>query len=67
MSSNSILTPNDSSTTIAHELHSLVHNANLSTPFTFVGWSFGGYVAMTYAQYYAEGIVLAAVAKWLID
>jgi pimeloyl-ACP methyl ester carboxylesterase len=46
---------------IAQELHTLLHNANISGPYVLVGWSFGGLYVRKYAGQYSDevnGIVL---------
>lgn len=46
---------------ITQELHTLLHNANISGPFVLAGWSFGGLYARAYAGQYGDevaGLVL---------
>jgi pimeloyl-ACP methyl ester carboxylesterase len=46
---------------IAHELHSLLENAEIPGPYIFVGHSFGGFTAQYFARYFDDdiaGIVL---------
>jgi|WetSurMetagenome_2_1015567.scaffolds.fasta_scaffold57770_2 pimeloyl-ACP methyl ester carboxylesterase len=50
---------------IAKELHTLLQNARLPTPYILVGWSFGGFTARMYAHLYPQeiaGIVLVESA-----
>jgi pimeloyl-ACP methyl ester carboxylesterase len=42
---------------IAQELHTLLHNANISGPYVFVGWSFGGLYVREYAGQYGDEVV----------
>jgi pimeloyl-ACP methyl ester carboxylesterase len=42
---------------IAQELHTLLHNANISGPYVLVGWSFGGLYVREYAGQYGDEVV----------
>lgn len=42
---------------IAHELHSLLENAEIPGPYIFVGHSFGGFTAQYFARYFDNDIV----------
>ena len=41
---------------IAHELHSLLENAEIPGPYIFVGHSFGGFTAQYFARYFDDDI-----------
>jgi len=41
---------------IAGELHTLLHNSQISGPYVIVGWSYGGLYARAYASQYPEDV-----------
>jgi len=41
---------------IVEELHTLLHNANVPSPYVFVGWSFGGLYVREYAGQYGDEV-----------